>query len=121
MTEHIFRHGDYLTIFTSINDPIFLDEPFVRTTNWIRNPTGELATPQTFESTDELGDRPLGWVPHYPLGTHHPEFAEHTGLPFDVTQGGRQTLYPEYMAEIERLKKADAARTAGSTSAQPKR
>jgi len=111
MTEHIFRHGDYLTIFTSVDDPIFLDEPFVRTSNWVRNPNGELAAPQIFESTDELGNRPLGWVPHYPLGTHHSEFAEGHGLPFEATQGGKESMYPEYMLEIERLKKEDAAKS----------
>src|SRR5882757_3651558 len=27
MTEHFFRHGLYMTLFWSIDDPIFLDEP----------------------------------------------------------------------------------------------
>jgi hypothetical protein len=110
MTEHIWRHGDYLTIFTSVNDPIFLDEPFVRTSNWVRNPNGELAPPATFEVTDELGKRPLGWVPHWPLGSHQTEFADHTGLPFEATQGGKATMYPEYMLEIQRLKMEEATR-----------
>jgi len=110
MTEHIWRHGDYLTIFTSVDDPIFLDEPFVRTSNWVRNPNGELAPPATFEVTDELGNRPLGWVPHWPLGSHQTEFAEHTGLPFEATQGGKASMYPEYMLEIQRLKMEEAAK-----------
>jgi len=89
---------------------LFLDEPFVRTSNWVRNPNGELAPPATFEVTDELGNRPLGWVPHWPLGTHQTEFAEHTGIPFQATQGGKVTMYPEYMLEIERLKMEEAAK-----------
>jgi hypothetical protein len=64
----------------------------------------------TDEVTDELGNRPLGWVPHWPIGSHQTEFAEHTGLPFEATQGGKASMYPEYMLEIQRLKTEEAAK-----------
>src|SRR5471030_1413466 len=38
MTEHWFRHGTMLTMFWSVDDPIFLEEPMVRTHNWAWNP-----------------------------------------------------------------------------------
>src|SRR6267143_1762003 len=38
VTEHFVRHGDVLTLITVINDPIYLTEPFIRTTNWALDP-----------------------------------------------------------------------------------
>ena len=28
------RHGDFLTVVTIVNDPVYLTEPFVRTTDY---------------------------------------------------------------------------------------
>ena len=53
------------------------------------------------EIAEELPDLKLGDVPHYPLGTRHPEYGEANRLPFEATLGGSETLYPEY---VERLK-----------------
>jgi len=116
MTEHIFRHDLYLTIFTRIDDPIFLEEPFVRTSNWVWNPSGDIANVRgQFSSVDELGDKKLGWVPSYPLGTHHDDFGKKYDLPFEATQGGKDTMYPEYMLKIEQLKKEEAAKAPANT------
>ena len=99
MTEHFFRHGLYMTSFFSINDPIYLEEPFVRTQTWVWNPNGNMTFGTPFEAVDELGDKPLGWVPFFPMGTIHPEYAEAHGLPFDATRGGKETIYPELHGE----------------------
>ena len=120
MTEHVFRHGQYLTIFTSINDPVFLEEPFVRTSNWVWNPRGDIANVRgQFSAVDELGNKPLGWVPSWPLGTQHPDFGQKYHLPFVATQGGKDTMYPEYMAMIEQLMKEEAAKTAEAEKKAP--
>ena len=34
LTEHWTRHGDWLTIVSVIEDPVFLTEPLVRSDNW---------------------------------------------------------------------------------------
>ena len=31
VTEHWMRHGDFLTVVTIVNDPVYLTEPFIRT------------------------------------------------------------------------------------------
>jgi hypothetical protein len=111
MTEHFFRHGLYMTMFWSVDDPIFLEEPFVRTQTWIWNPNLNIGFGNPFEAVDELGDKPLGWVPSFPLGTKHPEFAKAHGLPFEVTQGGAEKMYPEYMERIQELERAEAAQS----------
>jgi hypothetical protein len=108
MVEHFFRHGLYMTDFWSIDDPLLLEEPFVRSHSWIWNPNGNMAFGNAFEAVDELSDKPLGWVPFYPLGTTHPEFAEAHGLPFQATRGGKETIYPEYMDTIKRLAAEEA-------------
>ena len=111
MTEHWFRHGRYLTMFWSVDDPIFLEEPFVRTHTWALNLQG-FADPiggNPFEAVDELAGKSIGWVPFFPMGTTHHEFAEAHDLPFKATQGGRDNMYPEFMDKIRQYAREEAA------------
>jgi hypothetical protein len=120
MTEKFFRHGLYLMLFSYIDDPIYLEEPMVRSQNWTWNPGGNMGFGPPFESVDELGDKPPGWVPFFALGTHHAEYAEMHHLPFKATQGGRESLYPEYMKQITQFaaeEAADQAATAANKAA----
>jgi hypothetical protein len=112
MTEHWFRHGTMMTMFWSVDDPIFLEEPMVRTHNWAWNPNGNMGFGNPFESVDELGDKPLGWVPAFPLGTKHTEFAEAHNLPYKATLGGKDNTYPEYMDKIKQYAQEEAAEKA---------
>jgi hypothetical protein len=105
MREYWVRHGDYLTVMTVIDDPAYLEEPFVRTTEWVRDEDGNVALNQFFESVDELGDKPPSWVPHWPLGTRHTEFGETFAIPFEATRGGAESLYPEFQLKIDQWKK----------------
>ena len=34
VTEHWMRHGDFLTVVTIVNDPVYLTEPFIRSTDY---------------------------------------------------------------------------------------
>ena len=120
MTEHYFRHGVYLTMFWSINDPIFLEEPMIRTHSWMWNPNANMGFGNPFEAVDELGDKPLGWVPVFPLGSHHTEFAENHGLPFKATLGGAENMYPEYMDKIKQFAQEEAAEKAADAAAKAK-
>jgi hypothetical protein len=104
MVEFWTSHGDHLGVFTWVDDPVYLEEPMVRTTDWLRRPNQHVGPRIQFETVDELGDRPSGWVPHWPIGTEHKDLAEHYGIPYEATQGGKVTLYPEYMRRIEELK-----------------
>ena len=38
MEERFIRHGDYLMVATFVNDPVYLSEPFIRTTNFRPEP-----------------------------------------------------------------------------------
>jgi len=119
MNEHWFRHGDLMTMFWSVDDPIYLEEPMVRTHTWRENLGGFMATGNPFESVDELGDKPLGWVPFYPLGTMQTEYAEVHNLPLKATLGGRENMYPEFMAKIEQYRQEEAAAKAAAAAKAP--
>jgi glyoxylase-like metal-dependent hydrolase (beta-lactamase superfamily II) len=117
MTEYYWRHGDFLTLAIIVEDPIYLTEPLVRTATFKRDPNLTIPALQPFEVAEELPSLEKGQVPAYPLGTTHPEYATRHKLPFEVSQGGAQTMYPEYMKRIEELRKAPASsgRSAPST------
>lgn len=108
MVEFWTSHGGHLGVFTWVDDPIYLEEPFVRTTDWFRSLDQHVGPSVPFETVDELGDKPRGWVPSWPLGTEHHDLAEDYGIPFEATQGGSDTLYPEYMRKIEQMKRESA-------------
>jgi hypothetical protein len=115
MTEYWFRNGDMLTMVSYLEDPIYLEEPMVRSQTWVMNPNGQAAVPQVFQSVEEL-DVPLGWVPHWPMGTRHADLAEQLGVPIEAIQGGRETLYPEFRLKLrEMIRNRSGASTNGGS------
>jgi hypothetical protein len=112
MRERFIRHGRYLTLVTIIDDPVYLEEPFIRTSHWVQ--TSNIIPDQrwAFEVVDEVAGHPRGYVPHYALGTTQSEWARKTGLPFEATQGGKETIYPEYELKLRRLLGEQASRPA---------
>ena len=100
MTERFIRHGNVLTVVSIVDDPIYLEEPFIRTTNWVLNPGMEIRRTQ-FDVVDEVAGRQKGDVPHHLPGSPGAlqklkEFASHVGLPPAAARGGAATMYPEY-------------------------
>jgi hypothetical protein len=102
MTEHYIRHGDWLTAVIIIDDPVYLEEPFIRTSTWERSSNITPDARFVFEVVDEIAERKPGYVPAYPLGTRQDGFAKKQGLPFEATQGGKATIYPEYEAVLRK-------------------
>ena len=100
LTEHWVRHGEYLTLISIVTDPVYLTEPFIRTTNWVADPRQNIA-PYPCESVTEVV-RPEGVVPHHLPGTNTflGEFPAKYGLPAEATRGGAETMYPEYRQKI---------------------
>jgi hypothetical protein len=102
MTEQFVRHGNWLTDVIIIDDPIYLEEPFIRTSTWELSSNVVPDQRFIFEVVDEIADRKPGYVPASPLGTKQDGFAKKQGLPFDATQGGKATLYPEFEAVLQK-------------------
>jgi cyclase len=121
MTERFIRHGNVLTVVSIVDDPIYLEEPFIRTTNWVLNPGMEIRRTQ-FDVVDEVAGRQKGDVPHYlpdSPGARQKlkEFASHVSLPPAAARGGAATMYPEY----QRMMNSPAAAATTSPVTQPVR
>jgi hypothetical protein len=100
LVEHWIRHGDNLTLVSIINDPAYLTEPFIRTTNWVSDPRQQI-TPYPCEAVIEV-DRPKGAVPHHLPGQNKflREFPTKFGLPETAVRGGPETMYPEFKQKL---------------------
>ncbi|MGB6450356.1 MAG: hypothetical protein WBE92_06360 [Steroidobacteraceae bacterium] len=104
-SAHLMRHGDYLTVAVITYDPVYLTEPFIRTSDFHYDPQQQMA-PWPCESVDEV-DRPPGVVPAYLPGKNPylTEFAARYGVPPQAALGGAETMYPEYMEKLKTMKR----------------
>ena len=106
MREHFFRHGNYLSVATIVNDPVYLSEPFIRTSSWTYNLQQNHA-PYPCGPNEIVVEIPRlrGELPHHLPGTNRmlAEFAGRHGLPFEATRGGAETTYPEYLDRLKVL------------------
>ncbi len=105
MHEFFIRHGDRMVLITQIDDPIYLEEPFIRTSTFQRNSNTREGGLAQIEVAEEVPDLRQGDVPHYPLGAIHPQYATDNKLPLEATLGGKETLYPEYQEKLKELMK----------------
>jgi cyclase len=108
MVERFIRHGDVLTVLTIVDDPIYLEEPFVRSTNWILDSTQQIGRTQ-FDVVDEIAGRRKGDVPHHlpdsaAARAAHTEYAAVHNLPVEAARGGAATTYPEYQVRLRQLR-----------------
>ena len=102
MTEFITRHDDMLSIVQVVDDPIYLDEPYVLSITYTYDPNAGPATENCSGSSfAENGGRDRHWVPHFLPGQNSGigEFLKtQTWIPFEPVRGGVKTIYPEYRA-----------------------
>ena len=96
LTEYFFRHGDFLTWTTIINDPLYLTEPMIRTSDFRVAPNQQIG-PYPCLIVSEV-EQPHGWVPHYLPGENPflDEFAQSQAVPVEAMRGGAATMLPEF-------------------------
>jgi hypothetical protein len=101
VTEHWTRHGEFLTVVTVVDDPVYLTEPLVRSQNWYADP-GQQMPSFNCEYTAEVPAPTPNAVPHHLPGTNAflTEVADWYGLPLDGTRGGAETMYPDYLLKM---------------------
>jgi hypothetical protein len=101
LTEHWIRHGNWLTVMTIVTDPVYLTEPFVRTTDYELDVHQQIP-PYPCEVVREI-ERGKGTVPTILPGKNPflNEFADRYGVPFEATRGGAETMYPEYRKKMK--------------------
>jgi glyoxylase-like metal-dependent hydrolase (beta-lactamase superfamily II) len=124
MTEYFLRHDNYLTVVTAVDDPFYLDEPFVRSTDFRLNTQANTrlnefggfvnggdgegfgASDVFFKCApaDEVA-LPRGAVPSFMPGANKDldMFAKRHSVPLEAALGGSASLYPEFMQRIREL------------------
>jgi glyoxylase-like metal-dependent hydrolase (beta-lactamase superfamily II) len=121
MTEFFIRHGDYMTVVTAVDDPLYLDEPFVRSTDYRVNgqPSTRLnefggfvngGDSEGFGASDvfykcvPVDEIALerGAVPSFMPGSNEnlDMFSKRHGIPLAAALGGAATMYPEYAQRL---------------------
>jgi hypothetical protein len=99
MTEYISRYGNYLNVFMIVDDPIYLDEPFIQSTTSELNPGLHVPLEPCTSSFDENGGNDPHFVPHY-LPGQNPFLTEwletENWIPKEAARGGANTIYPPY-------------------------
>jgi len=101
LVEYWTRHGNALTLFSMVVDPVYLTEPLLKTTNWELDPD-LVIDPYPCEVGEEI-DRPAGEVPNHLPGTNPflEDYARREGIPVRPTRGGAETALPEFMLALE--------------------
>ena len=115
MTEYFFRHGNVLTQLSITEDPVFLSEPLVKTTNLLLVQDSQPGPYQAWlfcQADDEVPGRDPAYVPHHLVGKNPylTEFASMHALPVEPTRGGAETMYPEYMGKVKTMPIAPSSR-----------
>jgi glyoxylase-like metal-dependent hydrolase (beta-lactamase superfamily II) len=105
LTEYFIRHGDMLSILSIVDDPIYLSEPLIRSTEYVLNLTQQISSFGVCgpaQIADELIGHPKGYVPHHLPGENNQlrEFTSAHGVQPVPALGGAETTYPEYMATL---------------------
>ena len=113
LTEHWIRNGDILTVMTIVTDPVYLTEPFVRTTDYELD-LRQQVPPYPCGVVQEV-DRKKGEIPSFLPGTnpYTTEFATRHKLPVDATRGGAETMYPDFLTKGAQLGRRSAEREGG--------
>ncbi len=100
--ERFVVHGGYMTHTVIITDPVYLAEPMIRTSDFVRAPQDIANWLWPCEYVEEISGRPKGEVPHHLPGTNPflQELVQRTGVPASATRGGPETMYPEYQRVV---------------------
>jgi hypothetical protein len=120
MTEYFIRHGDILTQISITEDPVFLAEPLVKTTDLrldLQTRPGDYQRWLFCQAAEEIPGRDPAYVPHYLPGRNPylEDFAVRVGVPVEAMRGGPETMYPEYARRVRGMpvpKPRPAARSA---------
>jgi glyoxylase-like metal-dependent hydrolase (beta-lactamase superfamily II) len=104
MTEFLTRHGDILTIVTMVDDPIYMEEPYIESTTYSYDATATVAMETCNASAfAENGGTDRHHVPHFLPGqnTALTEWLKNAEwVPVEATRGGAKTTYPEYRSTL---------------------
>ena len=106
MVEHYIRHENMLTVTMILTDPIYWEEPFIRSATFELDANTRVL-PEPCEPQVEIPRAP-GEVPHYLPGANPylTEFPKLYNLSMEAARGGAKTTYPEYGKALRSTYKA---------------
>jgi glyoxylase-like metal-dependent hydrolase (beta-lactamase superfamily II) len=110
LVEFFTRHGDHITYTSIINDPVFLTEPSIKTTDFFRQPTDPGGWLFPCDDSEQVVGRAPDQVPNYLFGKQ-PFVEEHANkykLPLLGILGGPETMYGEFEAKVKTATAAEA-------------
>jgi len=102
------RLGNYLQATVIIYDPVYLTEPYTRSTMmWVNDPGGTMQPYPCEEATETAV--PRGSVPNFlpgksPLPGLDRDAADPFLTPYEARSGGAETMYPEFIRKMKTFK-----------------
>src|ERR1700680_3890150 len=116
--EYFIRHGDRITYFSVVNDPVDLDEPFAKTVTLFQVANDPNSWTMPCEEGEIIFGQANDRVDNYLWGQHPflRGFSEKHKVPLLGALGGPATIYPEFMAK---LKDPAAAETTAAAELAP--
>jgi cyclase len=111
LEEFFIRHGDRITYFSVVNDPIYLDAPWAKTSPAVQVANDPNNWTEPCDDAEVLLDQPDDRFPSYLWGQHPflQEFTTKHSVPELGALGGPATIHPEFMAKLKDSAAADAA------------
>jgi glyoxylase-like metal-dependent hydrolase (beta-lactamase superfamily II) len=99
MTEYLTRHDEYLTVTQIVDDPVYLDEPYVVSTVYEYEPNSAVQMESCVTTALGDGGGSPYFVPHFLPGENtalQEWLVKENWVPVEPTRGGAVTAYPEY-------------------------
>jgi glyoxylase-like metal-dependent hydrolase (beta-lactamase superfamily II) len=102
LVEFYVRHADHLTYTVVVNDPVFLEEPLVVTSDFARAPVDPQNWLFPCDDGEQVRDRAPDDVPSFLFGGNPfvKEYRDRNKLPGGSHLGGAASMYPEVAAVV---------------------
>lgn len=116
------RMGDYLQATSILYDPVYMTEPYIRSSMmWVNDPNMRMDPYPCEEATESPIAR--GAVPHFlpgksPLPAFNKDFTDRFGTAYEPRLGGAETMYPEYILKMKAMPRPSKL-ASGGTEEQP--
>jgi glyoxylase-like metal-dependent hydrolase (beta-lactamase superfamily II) len=116
LTEYLTRHDDYLTVTQIVDDPVYMEEPYIQSTTYEYDPGSTVVMESCVTSAlGESGGTDPHFVPHFLPGQNSALtewLEEESWVPPEAARGGAATMYPEYRAKSSSRARPPVSRSA---------
>jgi cyclase len=121
VTEHLIRHGDTITVFSVVDDPVYSSEPMSKTVLMARQTIAPDAWLYACDDSEQILGRKNDYVPSLLFGQnpYYREYADKNKVPLLGAFGGPETMYPELFAAVKDTAASETAAKSKMTPAGP--